>query len=385
MKRVTVVIGSRANYASIKSALVAMQRSKQIDLSIVVMASAVLERYGNVASIIERDGFKINERISSLVEGETPLSMAKSAGLGLIELTTVFDRLQPEVIFTIGDRYETISTAVAATYMNIPLAHTMGGEVTGTIDESIRHAVTKFAHIHFPASKEAAERIIKLGENPESIFLVGCPRVDLVRELLEGVPKDNAFEDLMDSGVGADLDFSQPFILVSQHPVTTEFANSQRDILETLQAVKNLGLQALVLWPNSDAGSDEISKGIRRWRESETSLKMRFYKNLPAETYLRLMDKTACLVGNSSSGIREGAYIGTPVVNIGSRQQGRERGLNVVDASPNKSSILEAISGQLDHGKYGRNDVYGDGRAGQRIAEIVATLEIVKIQKRIAF
>jgi UDP-hydrolysing UDP-N-acetyl-D-glucosamine 2-epimerase len=310
--------------------------------------------------------------------------MAKSAGLGLIELSTTFDRLQPEVVITIGDRFETISTAVAAAYMNIPLAHTMGGEVTGTIDESIRHAITKFAHIHFPASQEAAERIRKLGEDPNYIFQVGCPRVDIVRQTLES-PAQDIQSELTQSGVGAEIDIGKPFILVSQHPVTTEYGSARKEMFETLSALKDIGLQAVVLWPNSDAGSEDIAKEIRRWRENKIYEKMRFYKNFPAETYIQLMNKTACLVGNSSSGLREGGFIGTPVVNVGTRQLGRERGQNVLDSTPEASRIRAAIEQQLTVGKYEKSEKYGDGHAGQKISQVLSSLEFVPVQKKISF
>ena len=184
MRKICVVIGSRANYSSIKSAMQAIQAHPDLELQVVVGASAVLDRYGSVVNLIEKDGFKPAAKVYMLIEGENPATMAKSTGLGLLELPTIFDQLQPDVVLTVGDRFETMATTLAAAYMNIPLAHTMGGEVTGTIDESIRHAVTKFAHIHFPACSEAKERIIKLGERPEDVYLVGCPRIDLVAEVL---------------------------------------------------------------------------------------------------------------------------------------------------------------------------------------------------------
>jgi len=259
----------------------------------------------------------------------------------------------------------------------------MGGEVSGTIDESIRHAVTKFAHIHFPASKEARERIIRLGERPNDVYLVGCPRIDLVAEIM--AQQDGELDDhLFDVGVGERFDLSKPFLLVSQHPVTTEYGAGERQITETLEAIRETGLPAIILWPNADAGSDDIARGIRKWRERKLDHNMHFFKNLPVATYIRLMRRTACLVGNSSSGIREGAFIGTPVVNIGSRQDMRERGTNVIDAEHERRTIREAIMKQLDHGRYESQPIYGDGQAGKRIADILARCE-VQVQKRITY
>ena len=312
--------------------------------------------------------------------------MAKSTGIGLIELPSVFDRLKPDYVITVGDRFETMATTLAAAYMNIPVAHTMGGEVTGTIDESIRHAVTKFAHIHFPASRDAQQRIVKLGEREDMIFRVGCPRIDLVAEILKG---DAALPELdgglFASGVGASLDLTKPFAIVSQHPVTTEYGEGERQIMATLEAVRRNRLQAVVLWPNADAGSEDIARGMRKSRERGQAEGMHFFKNLPIDTYVRLMARAACLIGNSSSGIREGAYIGTPVVNVGSRQDSRERGANVIDVDHDVDALSDALAAQKAHGRYPMQDIYGDGQAGPRIADVLAKLGPVAIQKTITY
>jgi UDP-hydrolysing UDP-N-acetyl-D-glucosamine 2-epimerase len=383
VKKICVVIGSRANYSSIKSAIRAIQAHDELELQLIVGASAVLDRYGAVINLIESDGFVASARVHMLIEGETPATMAKSTGLGLMELPTLFEQMKPDVVLTVGDRFETMATTLAAAYMNIPVAHTMGGEVSGTIDESIRHAVTKFAHIHFPACEGARERIIRLGELPEHVHMVGCPRIDLVADILDA-PEISLESALFDKGVGERLNFDQPFVLVSQHPVTTEYGAGEAQITMTLQAVRDLELPAIVLWPNADAGSDDIARGIRKWRERKLDRHMHFFKNLSIETYVRLMRKTACLVGNSSSGIREGAFIGTPVVNIGTRQNARDRGRNVLDVPYGRDEIKAAIARQVGHGPYTMEPIYGDGRAGQRIADILST-EVVDVQKCITY
>ncbi|HBS04742.1 MAG TPA: UDP-N-acetylglucosamine 2-epimerase (hydrolyzing), partial [Leptospiraceae bacterium] len=361
----------------------AIQDHSELELQLIVGASALLDRYGAVIRLIEQDGFPIAARVHMLIEGETPATMAKSTGLGLMELPTLFEQLAPDVVLTVGDRFETMATTLAAAYMNIPVAHTMGGEVSGTIDESIRHAVTKFAHIHFPASQGARDRIVKLGELPEHVHMVGCPRIDLVADILNA-DRASLENELFERGVGDHLNIDEPFALVSQHPVTTEYGAGEAQITATLQSIRELSLPAIVLWPNADAGSDDIARGIRKWREHEGGDRMHFFKNLPIETYVGLMKKTACLVGNSSSGIREGAFIGTPVVNIGSRQNARDRGSNVIDVSYGKDEIKAAIAQQLDHGPYSMEPIYGDGQAGKRIADILATEE-VSVQKCITY
>jgi UDP-hydrolysing UDP-N-acetyl-D-glucosamine 2-epimerase len=382
VKRVCVVIGSRANYSSIKSAMRAIKAHPALELQLVLGASALLDRYGSVQDVIERDGFEPDERVFMLIEGETPATMAKSTGLGLLELPTAFDRLRPDFVITVGDRFETMATALAATYMNIPLAHTMGGEVSGNIDESIRHAVTKFANVHFPACTDAAQRIVRMGEPPETVHTVGCPRMDLVAEVLAANEDD--LSEVFAEGVGGCFDLNEPFLIVSQHPVTTEYGSGEEQIRETLAAVQEIDLPAVVLWPNADAGAEDVARGMRKFREHEDDSRMHFFKNLSTGDYIRLMAKTACIVGNSSSAIREGSFIGTPAVNIGTRQEGRERGSNIVDVEHDGRRIAEAIRTQVEHGPYEPEPIYGDGHAGERIADILSRTEI-DIHKRISY
>jgi UDP-hydrolysing UDP-N-acetyl-D-glucosamine 2-epimerase len=382
VRKVCVVVGSRANYSSIKSAMRAVRDHPDLTLQLVVGASALLDRYGTVVDVIEQDGFEPDEKVFMLIEGETPGTMAKSTGLGLLELPTAFDRLEPDVVITVGDRFETMSTALAATYMNIPLAHTMGGEVSGNIDESIRHAVTKFAHLHFPACSDAAERIVRMGEPPDTVHVVGCPRMDLVAEVL--ADGRNGLSDLFAVGVGGAFDLDQPFLIVSQHPVTTEYGDGERQIAETLKAVQAIDLPAIVLWPNADAGSEHIARGIRKFREHEDDSRLHFFKNLATDDYVKLMAKTACLVGNSSSAIREGSFIGTPAVNVGSRQEGRQRGSNVVDVDYDGAQIADAVQAQIANGRYENEPIYGDGHAGERIADVLSRVTF-RIDKRITY
>jgi UDP-hydrolysing UDP-N-acetyl-D-glucosamine 2-epimerase len=382
-RKICIVVGSRANYSSIKSAMRAIHARPDLELQVVVAASALLDRYGSVVEVVQRDGFKPAAKVYMLVEGETPATMAKSTGLGLMELPTIFEQLEPAIVLTVGDRFETMATTLAAAYMNIPLAHTMGGEVSGTIDESIRHAVTKFAHIHFPACSDARDRIIKLGERPEDVYLVGCPRIDLVAEVLEQ-DRNGLGPDLFAQGVGGVFDLNQPFLLLSQHPVTTEYGEGERQITETLLAVNQLSIPAIALWPNADAGAEDIARGMRKFREHLDDSKIHFFKNLPPDVYLVLMRKTACIVGNSSSAIREGAFIGAPAVNIGTRQAMRQRGRNVVDVDYHCEEIADAVVHQMKHGPYPSEPIYGDGRAGERIADILSRCSW-RLQKQITY
>ena len=383
MRKVCVVIGSRANYSSIKSVMRAVQAHPELTLQLIVGASALLDRFGSVVDVIEADGFTPNARVTMIVEGETPATMAKSTGLGLLELPTIYDLLKHDVVVSVGDRFETMSTAVAAAYMNIPVAHTMGGEISGTIDESIRHAVTKLSHIHFPANAAAATRIIRMGEDPSTVHTVGCPRIDLVSEIARGNGLPHA-EWLDREGVGAHVDVSKPFLLVNHHPVTTEYGQGKTHIWETLCALDELKMPTIMLWPNADAGSEDIATGMRTFREKRHPEYIRFYKNFPIETYVRLMLLCGCAVGNSSAPIREGAFLGVPAVNIGTRQSGRDRGPNVLDVGYDRREIVDGIRRQLAHGRFESDALYGDGRAGGRIADVLARATLT-VQKRLTF
>ena len=384
MRNVCVVVGSRANYSSIKSVMRAVREHPDLTLQLIVGASALLDRFGSVIDVIEADGFEANAKVTMIVEGETPGTMAKSTGLGLLELPTLLDLLKPHVVVSVGDRFETMATAIAAAYMNIPVAHTMGGEISGTIDESVRHAVTKLSHLHFPANRPAAERIIRMGEDPSAVHVVGCPRIDLVAEIVEQDGALGSTDWLEREGAGAHIELDQPFLLVTQHPVTTEYGQGEAQVNETLAALQELRMPTIMLWPNADAGSEDTARGMRKFRERHRPEYIRFYKNFPIETWVRLMLASACVVGNSSAPIREGAYIGVPAVNIGTRQRGRDRGSNVVDVGYDRAAIVAAVRAQIAHGRYASDHLYGDGRAGGRIASVLADAPL-SVQKRLMY
>lgn len=385
-RRVCVYIGGRANYSSAKSILSNIQAHPDLELITLVGAASVLDRYGNLIEIIEADGFNVDYRFFNLVEGETPLTMTKSAGLSIIETSTALDNLKPDIVLVVGDRYDVMPVAVTSVFMNIVLAHTMGGEVTGTIDESIRHAISKLAHVHLTANEDSKQRVLRMGEEEKHVHNVGCPRNDLVLKEIESGTSLDALSDIykLHGGVGPQQDLSGKYLLVSQHSVSTEYGNNFDHMSATLEALERLAMPTLLLWPNSDAGSDEISRAVRGFRERTNPKWLHAFKDLPVETYIHLMNTTACLVGNSSSGIREGALIGTPVVNLGTRQSSRLNGKNVINVSCDADAIEAAIRKQLDNGRYGMDTIYGDGAAGKRIADILATTS-PRLQKRITY
>ena len=376
IRKICIVVNSRANYARVKSVLKAVQKHPKLNLKLVVGASALLQKFGELTKIISKDGFKISAKLFSIIEGENLTTMAKSTGLGIIELSTIFENLKPDIVLTVADRFETMATAIAASYMNIPLAHTQGGEVTGSIDESVRHAITKLSHIHFPSSKKAYNNIIKLGENKKNLFLTGCPSMDLA----VGIKKDlNVLKNY--HGVGAHINLKKPYILVLQHPVTTEYQKTKFQIEQTIKAIIKLNIQTIWLWPNVDAGSDEISKTIRIYRERNLLKNVRFYKNFSPEDFLKIMISSKCIIGNSSSAIREGSFLGIPAVNIGNRQNGREHGDNIKHVNYNMKKILKAIIYQIKKGKYKKNKIFGNGSSGKKIAEILSKVKPDIIKK----
>jgi len=382
-RKICVVVTARPSYSRIKSALEAIERHPDLELQLVVAGSALLDRYGNAVDVIREDGFKISEKVYNILEGETPTAMAKTTGLALMELANVFYNLQPDVVVSIADRFETIATSIAAAYQNIPLAHIQGGEVTGNIDEKVRHANTKLADIHLVASQDAYERVVKMGEDPDYVVNTGCPSMDLAREVLENPELD--FDPLEKyGGVGEIGDWHSGYLVVMQHPVTTEYEDSRTHVEATLRAVDALGIPTFWFWPNVDAGADGTSNGIRAYRELHKPKNIRFFKNMEPHDFLRLIKNAKVLIGNSSVGIRESAFLGVPVVNIGSRQNGRKRGKNVIDCSYQTEEVVQAIKQHIQHGHYESEYLYGDGHAGEKIADVLATIPL-RFHKTISY
>jgi len=374
-RKICVVITARPSYSRVKTALQAINSHPELELQLVVAASALLERYGSAVNYILQDGFDITSKVFNILEGENLTAAAKTTGLGILELSTVFDNIKPDIVVTIADRFETMATAIAASYMNIPLAHIQGGEVTGNIDEKVRHAITKLADYHFVASENAKERVLKLGENENVVFNTGCPSIDIAADVLRDPQFDfDPFEKY--GGVGAKINWLDEYIVVMQHPVTSEYGQSKSHIEQTLAAINEVNIPTFWFWPNVDAGSDGTSKGIRSFRENNDLSHIHFFKNMESQDFLRLLINSSCLIGNSSVGIRECAYLGVPVVNIGSRQNGRDRGNNIIDVGYDSTSIKEGINQWLSSDAPQKSSVYGGGEAGTQIAEILQTVPL---------
>ena len=365
IEKICVLLVDRANYGRMYPVMKALEDDPDLELQVICAGTMLLERFGEAEKMVENDGFKVDHRVFLEVEGSVPVTMSKSIGLGIIEFTNVYQQLQPDVLLLIGDRYEALAAAIAGAYMNIPIAHVQGGEISGSIDESARHAITKFSHLHFPATQRSADYLVRMGENPAHVHKVGCPAGDYIRELDTNLPKD-IFNQM---GVGAKIDPEKSFLLVIYHPVTTYFGSEREQAEQLIEALHDLAMPTVWLWPNIDAGSDNISKAIRVYREKNSPQWLHLVKNLDPKLFQKCLKKTACAVGNSSSFVRDSTFSGPPVVLIGDRQDGREHGKNLTAVDPVSDQIKSSIQLKLDHGRYEPDELYGDGNASCRIVE----------------
>jgi UDP-hydrolysing UDP-N-acetyl-D-glucosamine 2-epimerase len=356
VKRVCVVVTARPSYSRVKSVLTALQNRPDVKLQIIAAASALAWKHGRVVDLIQEDGFEVNMELPSVIDGNGTLESAIGTGVLLTQMASILDMLSPDCVVTVADRHETLATAIAASYQNIPLCHIQGGEVSGSIDDKVRNAVTQLADIHCVATEQAALNLgdmLKWGFEgteplwPLSAHVTGCPGIDLAAEALKLGPLP-----------GHD-------VVVLQHPVTDEVDQAGAQMRETIEALE--GMDALWFWPGEDAGSEAMSKELRL-------AGLRPVRNRPPLDFLRLLLGSGCLVGNSSVGIRECSFLGVPVVNVGTRQRGRERGPNVLDADHDTAAIRAAVLSVCIAGANRTKGVtlYGDGHAGERIAGILA-------------
>ncbi len=380
-RRIAVVLTDRANYGRLWPVMREIDKHPGLELSTICAGTMLLERFGQAEKIVEADGFRVDGRVYMELEGSVPATMAKSVGFGIVEFVSEYIRLKPDVLLVIGDRYEALAAVIAAAYQNITIAHIQGGEVSGSIDESARHAISKFSHYHFPSTARSAEYLVRMGEDPKCVFNFGCPAGDYIRELDTDVPQ----EVFGRYGVGAELDPDRPFLLVIYHPVTTEFGDEERQVQSLIDALDELEHPAIWLWPNIDAGADHISKALRRHRElRDSGAWLRLIKNLDPTTFQKVLKKCTCAVGNSSSFVRDTTFTGTPVVLVGDRQEGREVAENAVAVEANAEAIAEAVKKQLAHGRYGASSLYGEGGACPRIAAKLSELRLYA-QKRLHY
>src|SRR5580765_1558590 len=374
-RRICFPITSRAYYGRSQLLLKKLQEHPDVDLELMLGGSILLDKYSRH---IAAGGFTISTSLFNVIEGGNHLAMAKTACLTALEFTNGFHAADPDVVVICGDRFEQLAIAMAAAYLNTTVAHIEGGDVSGSIDESVRHAITKLAHIHFVTNDDARRRVLAMGEDPRYVFNTGSLDVELAARVDTALVNDR----VNGYGVGHDVDVTKPFIMVVQHPVTSE-ADNRSHLETTLNAVAALGVQTIWFWPNPDAGTGEMAESIRHFREhhEKSADMMRFITNVPADEFVAMLKATSCLVGNSSAGIKEASYLGTPVVNVGGRQQGRLTADNVVDVGYDAQAIRDAVDRQMRHGRYATSPIYFRPDTSQQISDRLAGVELYT-QKR---
>jgi UDP-hydrolysing UDP-N-acetyl-D-glucosamine 2-epimerase len=374
-KHVAICLTSRGNYARTGTILHELKDNREVDLSIIVGGASVVRKYGTLTEMLEEDGLEVANTFHNVIEGGKPISAAKTTGLSMMEFANELSSLDPDAVITIADRYETMAVTLAASYLNIPVLHTQGGELTGSIDDKVRHATTKMADYHFVATAQSKQIVESLGEKHERVFNVGCPSVDLAKDISENGDERYDPQEEYD-GVGSTVDVTEEYLVIQYHPVPTDYQTQYEKTWEVIEAVDELDIPAFWFWPNMDAGTDQVSKAIREFRNRRQPENVRFYINLRPRDYLTLVSNSACLVGNSSVAIRECSYLGQPSLNIGKRQMYRERAENVVDVPCHEGDIQEGIETQLASGGYQPSTLYGNGAAGKKISELVSDLEL---------
>ncbi len=371
MRKIAVITGTRADYGIYKSVLHSIKAISELDLSLLVIGMHLSSEFGYTLKEIEKDNYKIYAKINVLHSKDSREDMAKNIGVLIAELSEQLALLNPDILLILGDRGEMLAGAISATYLGIPIAHIHGGDISGNVDDPVRHAITKLAHIHLPATPESAQRILKMGEEPWRIHVVGAPGLDLIRAAVA-----NPHEIIKKYKI----DLSKSLILVAQHPVVSEIEFAGSQIIETLDAIKELALPTIWIYPNADAGGRKMIDAIKKYQNYSF---IQTFQSIPHEDYFGLMNLASVLVGNSSSGIIEAPSFNLPVINIGTRQLGRQREKNVIDVDYNKSEIIEAIKGVLKNTvnkkvSHFPNSLYGDGTAGIKIAQILSRIEIDK-------
>lgn len=340
-RRFLYLTGTRADYSPMRSTLIRLAGDSEISLGLIVTGMHLCEKYGNTVRLIEKDGLPIIARPPMLSEGDRPETMVKALACLIDSLVDVLRDEKPDALLVTGDRGEALAGAVCGAHLSIPVVHFCGGSSSGSIDDSIRHAVTRFAHVHFPATRESYDNLIRMGENPASCFLVGLPGADLRVEAV-------LTREQLQRSLGFDL--APQYLVVLQHPVTSEFEQAGDQMRETLKAVEETGLQVVIMVPNSDSGGQAM-EAVSREMASHND-KMRVVSNLPRPEFASLLRDCSALVGNSSCGLGEAVSLGIPVVNIGTRQNDRERMGNTLDVGYERDEIAKAIAAALSSPEY---------------------------------
>ncbi len=369
----------RADYSKLRPVISAVKKSKKFEYYLVVTGSHLSKKHGSTIDEIKNDGFRIYKKFHMFYDNEddSPATMTLAFGRAIENLTKIIKSLKPDIVFSGFDIGANFAAAIVGAHMNIHVAHLEGGEITGTIDESIRHATTKFSHIHFTSSKEASKRLIKLGESPKNIFTVGNPSLDVIKSI-KFLSKNELEKEF-------DIDLKKPFLLVVQHTVTTEITKIDKYFLETINAIKESDIQSIIISGNIDAGSQRIKKIIK-------NSKISHYEHVPFKKYISLLYHASAIIGNSSSGIMEAPFLHIPSINIGTRQEGRSKNKSIINVSYNKEEIKKAIRKILNDKKFlvqikKQKPQHGKGEASNKIVKILEDLDLEKIpiQKKLTY
>ena len=381
-KNICVVITNRANFARMKSLLIEIKKSNKLNLNIILSGSALSHRFGKLENELKKNKLTITAKSFFLIDGSDPVVQAKSTSLAINEFATIFSKLKPDLTVTVGDRYETMATAIATTFMNIPLVHLQGGEVSGNLDEMVRHSITKLSSYHFTTTKKSKERVIKLGEEKKRVYFSGCPGMDILKNFTKKVTK-NFFNKVNFTGVK--FKFEKNFLLIVNHPVSTETKKDNLKKMKILfKCLNNIKIHKIMFWPNLDTYSDVISSEMRNFKEKHKKNDYTFVINSSPEEYATLLNNASCLVGNSSSFIREGSQLGVPAVLLGSRQLKREVGRNVIYTNYNIKNIINKINYQIKKKRYKSQNIYGKGNSGKFIVKVLEKLKPT-IKKQITY
>lgn len=379
-QKISITTGTRSEYGILRELIKEISKSKKLELYLLVTGMHLSKKFGYTINEIKKDKIPIHAKIKMIPSGNTPYDMSVSLGKGIVGFSKIFKKIKPDLNVVLGDRDEALASALAASHMNIPNAHIHGGEISQGIDEYNRHAITKISNIHFAATKKSKERIIKMGENRRNVILTGSPSIDEIK-----MSKISSKHELEKKYL---VDLDKPLFLLIQHPVTTEFEKSELQIKMTLDALSKLKNQTIAILPNSDAGNEQIINQLRIFSKKCNFLKV--FPNLPRNDYLGFLRHCSALIGNSSSGLIEGSYLHTPVVNIGIRQLGREKDVNVIDVPIfSKSLILNALKKSLKkkNKKIKNSSIYGTGNASKKIVQYLETIPInpQMIQKKLVY
>jgi UDP-N-acetylglucosamine 2-epimerase (non-hydrolysing)/GDP/UDP-N,N'-diacetylbacillosamine 2-epimerase (hydrolysing) len=370
-KKILIVTERRADYSKFRPVIKEIEKSSKLDYFLIVTGSHLLKEHGKTLKDIQKDGFKITAKFQmySRKNDDTGFEMVSALGKSIIELSKLVKKLNPDIILSGFDIGANFASAIVGAHMNKIVIHIEGGEISGTIDDPIRHATTRFAHIHYVTNPSAAKRIIRMGENPKYVHVVGNPSLDSIRTVKQ-IPKNELEKEF-------DIDLSKPLILILQHTVTTELDSIKKNFKKTLDAIKELNVQAILIYGNADAGSKQISKLIQH-----SNIKQ--YSTLSFEKYINLLKNSSVLVGNSSSGIMEAPFLHIPSIDIGSRQSRRLQSSSVIDVNYDKDEIKKAIKKSINDKRFlakckKTKSLYGQGYSSKKIVKLLEDLEIEKI------